>query len=80
MREAVAFLEDLELDIAKLKHKLAMLKEAKPADEMTPDDVYEMRPELKQQFDEALSNDNWSTSDGKETDSATKDNHHESHY
>lgn len=66
MSEAMAFLEQLELDIAKLKHKLAMLKEAKPADEMTPDDVYEVRPELKEAFDQALAADNWSSSEAKE--------------
>lgn len=61
MVEANAFLETLELDIAKLKHKLALLKNAKPAEELTADDVYEARPELKQAFQEALANDNWST-------------------
>jgi len=65
MAEAATFLQDLELDIAKLKHKLAVLKDSKPADELTPDDVYEMRPELKQSFQESLASDNWSTGDSK---------------
>lgn len=65
MAEALKFLEDLELDVAKLKHKLALLRNSKPVDELTPDDVYEARPELKKSFEEALSNDNWSTEDGQ---------------
>lgn len=65
MTEATQFLEELELDVAKLKHKLALLRNSKPVDELTPDDVYDARPELKKSFEEALSNDNWSTENGK---------------
>jgi len=64
MAEAQTFLEELELDMAKLKHKLELLRNSKPAEELTPDDVYEVRPELKVAFQEALKADNWSTVDG----------------
>lgn len=70
MTEALKFLEDLELDVAKLKHKLALLRNSKSVDELTPDDVYEARPELKKSFEEALSNDNWSTEDGQKEKAA----------
>ncbi len=70
MADAQRFYDSLELDIAKLKHKLALLKNAKPVEELTVEDVYEVRPELKKEFHDAISQDNWSTgtsqSDAKE--------------
>lgn len=66
MAEAEAFVSELNLDIAKMKYKLEMLRNAKPVDELTVDDVYEVRPELKASFQNQLKHDNWSTDDAKE--------------
>jgi len=55
------FITNLENEIEKLEGKLNQLKNAKPVDEITVDDVYEMRPEWKQQFDDAIKQDCWTT-------------------
>jgi hypothetical protein len=63
MKEASEFLEKLELEIAKIKTQLSKLKEAKPIDEMTPDDVYNLYPELKAKIDDDFKNDRWTVTD-----------------
>lgn len=64
MTEARQYLEKLEKQIGELREKLTMLKNSKPVDELTVDDVYEMRPELKESFQKSLANDNWATVTG----------------
>lgn len=61
MAEAEDFLTKLEANIAGLAGKLARLRAAKPIDQLSIDEVYEMRPELRDSFIRAMEQDNWST-------------------
>lgn len=63
MAEAEDFVVKLDEHIARLKEKLAKLKASKPIEELSIDEVYEMRPELQASFQQALKEDNWSTTE-----------------
>lgn len=79
MIEANKFLVTLEEKISELREKLARLKAAKPVDQLTVDEVYEMKPELRESFQKAIANDNWSTdteADVVDAKTTTSKSHH----
>ena len=47
----------------KLKNQLSKLENAKPVDELTVADVYEMNPELREQVHQMIKNDHWAVAD-----------------
>lgn len=68
MREAADFLSKLEEGIASLKTQLEKLRNAKPIDQMTVEDVYQLHPEFKEKIYESIQKDDWSTTDHGSTD------------
>ncbi|PJF16573.1 hypothetical protein PSACC_03574 [Paramicrosporidium saccamoebae] len=68
LQEASAFLNKLEGDVQALKAQLDKLRSAKPVEQMTVDDVYELNPEYKEKIYTAIKNDNWATEEEKDTD------------
>ena len=61
------FIINLESRVDQLKSQLHKLENAKPVDEITVEDVYEMHPELREQVHEAIKNDHWAVSDETST-------------
>lgn len=56
------FIINLESQVDKLKSQLHKLETAKPVDELTVEDVYEMNPELREKVHEMIKNDHWAVS------------------
>lgn len=71
--KAKAFLADLEKEIEGAKEALKRAENAKPVEQLTIDDVYEMKPELKTAFDEKMKRDDWYVEDAEA-------NEHEKHH
>ena len=59
MAESKKFLEGLELKVKALKEQLQKLESAKPVDDLTVKDVYEVHPEYQERVHEAIRQDNW---------------------
>jgi hypothetical protein len=53
----------LETKVDKLKSQLKKLENAKPVDELTVEDVYEMNPELRERVHQLIKDDHWAVSD-----------------
>lgn len=49
----------METQVEKLKNQLNKLENAKPVDELTVDDVYEMNPELREKVHQMIRDDHW---------------------
>lgn len=62
MKMSQEFIINLESQVEKLKAKLHKLETAKPVDELTVEDVYEINPELREKVHEAIRNDHWAVS------------------
>ena len=75
LKEADAYLQRLETELGKLRDQVHKLQNAKPADEMTVDDVYALYPELKERVYNNIKNDNWSTT----SDDPQHDDHAHKH-
>lgn len=59
MAESKKFLEGLEVKVKALKEQLQKLESAKPVDDLTVKDVYEVHPEYQERVHEAIRQDNW---------------------
>lgn len=70
------FIADLRDQIAGLEARLGRLQAAKPVDQLTVDDVYEMRPELREQFHRALKADCWASDPKAMADLEKAKEHH----
>lgn len=62
LTESKEFISELNKEIQNLKDKLAQLRSAKPIDEMSADEIYALRPDIKVQFENALKRDIWLSS------------------
>ena len=67
------FIINLESQVDKLKLQLHKFETAKPVDELTVEDVYEMHPELREKVHEMIKNDEWAVSEGPSASNAAKD-------
>ena len=69
--ESKKFVEKLEIRIGALKSQLTRLESAKPVDELTVADVYEVNPEYRERVYDAIKRDEWGTAgdsaDSKQT-------------
>lgn len=63
MKLSQEFIINLETQVEKLKDQLNKLENAKPIDELTVTDVYEMNPELRDQVHQMIRDDHWAVSD-----------------
>lgn len=63
------FIINLESEVGKLKAQLEKLENSKPVDELTVEDVYEMKPELREKVHQLIKDDHWAVSE--ETTSTT---------
>lgn len=55
-------MERLEIKIAALTAQLERLEKAKPVDELTVADVYDVHPEFQERVHEAIRKDDWNSS------------------
>lgn len=60
------FIVNLESKVDKLKSQLHKLETAKPVDELTVDDVYEIHPELREKVHQMIREDHWAVSQESE--------------
>jgi hypothetical protein len=72
MKLSQEFVITLNSRVDSLKGQLFKLENAKPVDEITVQDVYEMNPELKEKVHEAIRNDHWAIAEDSK-DSVTPD-------
>ncbi len=56
------FIINLEAQVDKFKNQLHKLETAKPVDELTVEDVYEINPELREKIHDSIRNDHWAAS------------------
>lgn len=66
MAESKKFVERLETRIAALKAQLSRLESAKPVDELTVEDVYQVNPEFRERVHAAIRHDEWNSGAGTE--------------
>ena len=62
MKLSQEFIVNLESKVESLKSQLHKLETAKPVDELTVDDVYEINPELREKVHQMIREDHWAVS------------------
>lgn len=62
------FIINLEGQVDKLKSQLHKLETAKPVDEITVEDVYEINPELREKIHQKIRDDQWAVADDSAAD------------
>jgi ribosome-binding protein aMBF1 (putative translation factor) len=65
MKSSESFLAKLEENIANATGQLQKLESAKPVDEVTVEDVYELHPEYRERIKQAIKADDWSVAAGE---------------
>ncbi len=61
LSESKKFVEKLEIRIAALRAQLGRLESAKPVDELTVADVYDVNPEYRERVYNAIKQDEWNS-------------------
>lgn len=70
MKDSRDFIATLDKDVGLLRAKLTRIEAAKPVDELTVEDVYEVKPELREQFYQKIRDDDWSVTESAKADEA----------